>query len=374
METRGGSRTGEQAPSESLETLQAMYEAERRRRIALETQVAELERAQEQLEAYAEDLRNTYSELRRHLAQMTVLHEISMTIGSVLDQDQVIAYTLDSLDRLFPYQRVDLYLVNGVDNQARRVATRGQDESSFPDVVAPGEGAVGQAIVTGRSVDHDNFLAVPLRAGGAVLGVLLVTHSQVYSGNDLRLIELVAGETAVAIQNARLFQETQRLATTDPLTGLYNFGFFQQALRTEVERAKRLDYPIGLIIADVDHFKRFNDRFGHDVGDRVLRDVARVIREQLRSTDVVARVGGEEFVALLPGCAPSGIKAVAEKVRLAVLTLPPAEAPGVPPMKVTISVGGASHFPYEADAARLAKQADEALYRAKRRGRNRSAV
>src|SRR6185312_14202518 len=147
-------------------------------------------------------------------------------------------------------------------------------------------------------------LVVPLVAAGWALGALEVTLGAPLGVDDVKILELLAAGAAVALQNAHLYQETQRLATTDPLTGLSNYRHFQGLLSLEVQRARRMNYSVGLLMMDLDHFKLVNDRHGHPAGDQALRRVADLLRTRLRRTDIVARVGGEEFAAILPGDGP----------------------------------------------------------------------
>lgn len=169
----------------------------------------------------------------------------------------------------------------------------------------------------------------------------------------------------------RQVTRTHKKAITDPLTGLYNFGFFRERLELEVDRARQTGDPVSLVIFDIDHFKKFNDNNGHQEGNVVLAGVADVLKKTGRRGDIMARYGGEEFVALLYGAGRDEAVAFAETVREAVLEQ---EFPGgrnQPEGRVTIS-GGAATFPAdgESDEA-LIKAADENLYRAKEGGRNR---
>jgi diguanylate cyclase (GGDEF)-like protein len=176
---------------------------------------------------------------------------------------------------------------------------------------------------------------------------------------------------AVALQNAHLYQETQRLATTDALTGLSNYRHFHDLLGLEVQRARRMDYPIGLIIMDLDHFKWVNDRHGHPVGDLVLRQVAEQLRKRLRRTDVVGRLGGEEFATILPGDGLAEVAVVAEKLRRSIEELPPVRGGmTITPTPLTLSLGGTSLSADVVEAELLVSCADQALYEAKRSGRN----
>src|SRR5207253_664180 len=125
-------------------------------------------------------------------------------------------------------------------------------------------------------------LVVPLRAGGRSLGALELRLGEALREEDVKVVELLAAAVAVALQNAHLYQETQRLATTDALTGLSNYRHFHDLLGLEVQRARRMDYPIGFLVMDLDHFKVINDRHGHPVGDRALQQVAEQLRKRLQ--------------------------------------------------------------------------------------------
>jgi diguanylate cyclase (GGDEF)-like protein len=166
----------------------------------------------------------------------------------------------------------------------------------------------------------------------------------------------------------QLYQESQHKALSDPLTGLYNRRGLEDVLEQETEKARRLGYWLGLLIIDVDHFKNVNDWQGHLEGDKALQAVARALRQALRKTDVLARFGGDEFVALLPGCEPDALPTVGEQLRQAVADL------GSAGSALTVSIGGAVAPGHEADSIRLMTAADHAVYRAKADGRNRVVV
>jgi diguanylate cyclase (GGDEF)-like protein len=339
----------------------------------LRARVRELEAAQRQLEIYAEDLQRTFAELRRQLGYMNELHRISTVIGSVLEPREVMTRTLEGVGRLVDNQAGCIYLIDG--SSAVRSACVG-DESLLPphraSVHAPPFGAVLGGSESSAILDDARSLMVPMRASGIVVGVLHVVraHGAPLVDDDRKLAELVAAEAAAAIQNARLYEQTQLLATTDPLTGLYNHRYVRDALGLEIARASRLGYAIGLLMIDVDNFKQVNDTFGHPAGDEVLRSIAGVIRSNLRQTDVAARYGGEEFAIVLPGLGPLGVRAVGEKLRRAVRSLQPVTAEGAGSLQISISVGGASASPPELSAVDLVRLADAALYAAKRRGRD----
>src|SRR3954466_6813638 len=341
--------------------------------IQLRARVSELEAAQRQLEIYAEDLRRTFAELRRQLGYMNELHRVSTMIGSVLEPAEVLARTLEGVGRLVANQAACIYLVEG--ELAERAASLG-DETILPsDRLSTSALPLAQMFDGSESdpiADDARSLAVAMRASGVVVGVLYIVRANgaPLVDDDRKLAELVAAEAAAAIHNARLYEQTQRLATTDPLTSLSNHRSFRESLALEIARASRLDYALGLLMIDVDNFKRVNDTFGHPVGDDVLRDIAEVLRSNLRQTDVAARYGGEEFAIVLPGLGPRGVEAVGEKLRRAVKALDPLVSDGAAPFRISISVGGVSASHPDLNAVDLIRVADSALYAAKRRGRD----
>jgi diguanylate cyclase (GGDEF)-like protein len=168
----------------------------------------------------------------------------------------------------------------------------------------------------------------------------------------------------------RSADESERLASIDPLTGVANRRAFERTCEVEVRRARRQGTPVSLLALDIDHFKSINDRWGHGAGDKVLRAVTDTVQLVLRATDTVARVGGEEFVVLLPGTPIEGALALGERIRRQVELL---EWDSVlePAARVTVSIGVSAWRPDEPSLEAAAARADELLYRAKVAGRNR---
>jgi diguanylate cyclase (GGDEF)-like protein len=223
-------------------------------------------------------------------------------------------------------------------------------------------------------------LLVPLLGHGQVIGVLSLLRddkARPFLQADLNTMTTFAAQASVAIENVLLHREAQRLAVTDPLTGLWNFRYFQVQADREVESAMRFDRPLSLVIVDLDHFKKVNDGLGHQVGDEVLSEVARRIRDSTRVPDVVARYGGEEFVVLLPGAGEAGAAATAERIRCAVNSVPVTIRMGGESgarLPVTCSAGVSSFPVHGQTLAGLLRAADAAMYVAKTQGRNRVVV
>jgi diguanylate cyclase (GGDEF)-like protein len=186
------------------------------------------------------------------------------------------------------------------------------------------------------------------------------------------LAQTLAAQAAIALENARLHGIVQRQAITDELTELANRRYFMETLETELRRAERFEEPLALVFADIDDFKRVNDRFGHHVGDEVLRAFADVVRKRVRAIDLAARLGGEEFAVLLLETDLNGAEALAESLRAAVAALE-VRVVGGAPVRVTASFGVAA-YPQTHSADELMTAADLALYRAKREGKNRVSV
>jgi diguanylate cyclase (GGDEF)-like protein len=213
---------------------------------------------------------------------------------------------------------------------------------------------------------------IPLKAGASVIGALVLGSRRkgAYCREVVQQLEVVAMQAGQSIERARLFDRTERLATTDGLTGLTNHRTFQERLDAQLAQAQRYAKRVSLLLCDVDHFKSVNDTYGHPVGDQVLRGVARTLLKEARTTDVVARYGGEEFAIVMPETDTAGAMVIAERIRekvgQAVFDTPQG------PLRVTISLGVAT-FPDDGGAkAELVEQADGCLYHAKRNGRNRS--
>jgi diguanylate cyclase (GGDEF)-like protein len=217
-----------------------------------------------------------------------------------------------------------------------------------------------------------SLVAVPLKVQEKIVGILYLDDfaPRVFATEQLHMLSVLASFASMSIDNARLHREMCQLASTDGLTGLYNHRIFSQMLKEELSRASRYSLPLALVMFDVDDFKRFNDSYGHPVGDQVLVAVAEILRETLRKCDIPFRYGGEEFIAILPETLAEPAALVAERIRQAIETQSRRHLPDHIGHGVTVSVGVAA-FPRDGESGEsLLKMVDDLLYRAKKEGKN----
>ena len=218
-------------------------------------------------------------------------------------------------------------------------------------------------------------LSIGLRSlvdGPEYLGAISIArHGDPFTREEEELLEYLAGQAVVSIENASLHETVERQAVTDELTGLANVRAFTSILDRELERSRRFDTPLALVMLDLDDFKLVNDTYGHQQGDEVLAQVAGVLRDLSRELDTPARYGGEEMAVVLAQTGVEGAEMLAERIREAVeaLRVPRVRGGGV--LRVTASLGVASVPDSAADRGSLIAAADAALYRAKRGGKNR---
>jgi len=221
-----------------------------------------------------------------------------------------------------------------------------------------------------KDVQMRSIIISPMIHKDKVMGILRLASTEVGSffPDDLRLLNIITDLAAVSLENTQLYQRTVELAVTDSLTGLFVLRYFSERMEEELNRALRSSATMSLIILDVDFFKAYNDSFGHSAGDIALKAITRIMRRVTKAGDLIGRYGGEEFIIVLPGKTKKEAQVIAEKIRKEVnehdfsIRRSPAD--------LTVSLG-VSSFPRDAKvSSELIQKADEALYQAKRKGRN----
>jgi diguanylate cyclase (GGDEF)-like protein len=330
--------------------------------------------------------------LHQKVLELYTLHNISKSLGSTLSLDEVYTRTVELVQHSL---QVDMYSLMLLDEKRDTLTTK---VSSGLDVCMINECQVDEGFfghialskrpklikdvsqdnifkeATNFSIKEGSYLGLPLIGQGSkVIGVLNVYKQNVeaFSESDLGFYATIAEHVAIAIENARLYQRTQDLSHRDDLTSLFNRRYFFDIAHKEIKRAQRYGRKVSMIMLDIDHFKRFNDRYGHLEGDRALKQVAGILNSLARHADVVARYGGDEFLMLLPETDKIGGKILAERIRkrLSCYTFKIGDiSEGNGNLTVTIGLGT-----YPQDALycdELTEYADMSLYAGKARGRN----
>jgi diguanylate cyclase (GGDEF)-like protein len=329
-----------------------------------------------------------YARVQAQLQIITTLHAVSQTILSSLELQEIFQSIVQSLKDKFNYTYVSIYLID--DQVLRLGAQAGYPQDLIYFEIPLTTGITGRAIRTKQTqfirdvskdpdflraaYDIESEICVPLIKEGNVLGILNVEaiRGHPLTEDDVAILTALTGPVAIAVENARLHTEVKSLALTDGLTNLYNRRAFDRILESEVARALRYDSPLTLIMIDVDSFKELNDQRGHPAGDERLKAVADLLKSCIRSPDVAARYGGDEFALILPNTLKSNAVVLAERLRAnaETSTLDRFDH-GIPIPACTFSIGVAT-FPEDGrTAGELLLAADQAELAAKKLGKNR---
>lgn len=327
--------------------------------------------------------------LERQLQSQQDLVRVSESILSTLDEQVVFEAITEKLRLLVEY---DTLAISKVEWDTRRIVTVwARDEYAqelIDNPIGVEQGLWGWAVthdeallcntahddpranqVPDTPVEPQASIVLPLHVMNKVIGVLNLDRlgGKTFTDEEFELVKPFANLAAIAIENASLYERSQLRAVTDPLTGLYNHGHFQETLEHEVRRCERYGDSFSLLMLDLDHFKGVNDRFGHPRGDAVLREVAQVLSDTTREADYAARYGGEEFAALLPKTSSEDARQLADRIRARVREI---EVEQGDAFRVSASIGVADFPACGLDAKTILGAADTALLWAKRRGRN----
>ncbi len=335
--------------------------------------------------------------LDRKIFEIETLFKASQAMNFQSDTDKLIKQILEMAGKAIRAQRCSIMLQTGMgtDELETKIVfgAEGANTASTPQTsirIKSGEGVAGTVLKTGNSIivneghkdplfksfdttaEYEktivNLISVPLKIKDRVTGVINGVNKlndEPFTEADQRLLEALAQQAAMAVEHARLYE----LAITDGLTKLFIHRYFQGRLEEEMVRARRYHTACSLILFDIDHFKKFNDTYGHQQGDIVLIEVAKLVKQTVRETvDIPARYGGEEFVIILPETDAKGAHLVAERLRK---TIEAHDFQGQEQaLKVTVSLGIATFPDHASVKSVLIKKADMALYECKERGRN----
>jgi two-component system cell cycle response regulator len=335
--------------------------------------------------------RQTQRELGRLARLLLSVNQVGGQLAGILDLDTLLESVVALIHENFDYPHVHLFLLVGENGELVLAAAAGPTAADLlanaprlplgDDSLAATSARNRQLVppANARGMLHPFLPAVrsgaaaPLRSAGEVSGVLeIVSPSELaFSSTDGLVLQTLADLVGVAVNNSRLYREMEELAMVDELTGLLNRRTLLARLEGEWRRCQRYKRPLSLVLLDVDFFKQVNDRYGHATGDDALSLIARLIEDAVRRVDTVGRLGGDEFLLILPETAQAGAMEVASRVGLRGrdMTIPSGM---VPPPTCTFSLGVVSWPETQAgDVSELLRAADQALYRAKASGRNR---
>ncbi len=369
---------------------------------SLAGKMEELKAAYAELQDRARTIEHKNIELDRKVFEVGVLYKIGKTMVEVgLDLERLLDVIIDKAIEAADAKRGSLMLLDENQEVLELQRVRIWDEETGQPVpvndfkrninIRPGEGIAGKVLQTGEMLTindpdhHPDFkhydeernrvrqlVCVPLKVKNVTFGVINIVNRKDggdFIKRDTDLLQTMANQAALVLDNTKLF----KLAITDGLTGLFMVRHFRLRLAEEIKRARRYHKIFSLLFFDIDHFKSFNDTYGHQVGDEVLKQVAALFRKSVREDiDVTARYGGEEMIALLPETDAAGAMVVAERLRTSIEAH---EFTGYErPLHVSISIGIAEFPAHDTDMLGLIRKADTALYECKKGGRNRSAI
>ena len=351
--------------------------------------VAEQRRTREALIEANRELEATVAAMRRRTDELHELTSLSELLQNCVHEREIYPLVCAAITRLFPDVAGALYLLNPSRTLAQLAGSWNSLPEELPRTFAPQECWALRRGRAHRSEPADTVLrcqhappgtaesaslCIPMAAQGETVGVLCAwgraTNGAGDPGGYQQVLRALAEQCSLAGANLRLREALRNQSIRDPLTGLFNRRFLEEWLERELPRAARLGSSLGLLLIDFDHFKRFNDTFGHQSGDIALRESCELLQRRTRSSDVVCRFGGEEIVVLLPDAPLPAAAQVAEELRAAVeqnVLRHQADTLG----SLTVSIGVACSPDQGRSGEALLRAADTALYAAKQEGRNR---
>ena len=338
-------------------------------------------------------------DLKNQADRLAVLYEIGKAITSTLDIDTLLELIYKQLSRVIPS---DAYFVALYLPEEHKLDIRilfDQNQRFPPEIVNANDGLSSwivehrtplliqdlrkeldklpvRPIMVGEKQLSRSWLGVPMQTENELIGLLAVASYKpnMFNKTDQLLLEQIAQQAVLSILNARSYQEVTRQAKLDSLTGVSNHKHLIERLYEEAESALTTLTPLSMIMLDIDHFKQYNDTYGHVVGDEVLRLTVQAISSNIKKTDTVGRWGGEEFGIILPNATTTQSNMIANRIRRTLSELPLFNIEGKTIPKPTISQGIANMPEHTTDPDELVIIADRALYRAKDKGRDQVAV
>lgn len=360
------------------------------------------------LEEITFELERSHEKLKNKAKAHELLMEAAHRLGGTLKHEAVVERLINLIKEKISWPQFAVFIMEGkeVDKKSLKLAaSNGLGKDPLNNKIVIGEGLVGMVAQTGSpmiignvekekglklwiyqdalakapEIKMGSIMVIPMIHKGLVIGVFLFSHpkAQTFDDDDVTLIAALGAQTALAIVNAELYETTLELAISDPLTGIFNRRAMMRQIEYELARAQRFHTDLALLLVDVDHFKSYNDRMGHVLGDMALKEIAKALKESMRKVDTVARFGGEEFCVILPQADLKAAKEVASKLCEAVraLNIRGAEKQELGHLSISIGIvvvsGDDRSLEQEGAIIEIIGMADMALYEAKRLGRDR---
>ena len=348
----------------------------------LQLEMLEKDSARRELDNQNERMLRELTERSHHA---TLLAKMGEHLQSCINKDEVFVAALGYAPKIFPATRGAVALFNASRNllevldswaECKLSTTVFEPQSCWalrtghPHLVVAGDTTAPCAHAAG--VKH-TYLCIPILAQGEALGILhfqATDEAPTLADSELSFKTTFAGQVGLSIANIRLREALRNQSIRDSLTGLYNRRYLEEMLEREIRRAVRAEQSLGILMLDLDHFKSFNDTYGHEAGDAVLRETAAFVTKSIRVEDIVCRFGGEEFVVILPTADLEAAKMRAERIRSKLKDLTVLYQ-GQSVGRITASIGVSALPAHGTSPKELFEAADAALYRAKREGRDR---
>src|SRR5688572_1832963 len=344
-----------------------------------------------ELNAANEELRNRSAELSARNQEITLFSKMNDFLQSSATEAEAYSIISETVPQLFPEDSGAVFVISASRDMLEAAAVWGPRPPAnlvfqSNECWAHRRGQVHLGIGHERWCPHvpddgHMYICLPLLAQGEMLGILHLTDGRIKDSKadeagmaeKSKLDKILADNIGLGIANLKLRESMRNLSIRDPLTGLFNRRYMEEALAQEQHRARRDETQLAVIMVDIDHFKQFNDNFGHDAGDAVLRSLGSFFKTHVRGSDIACRYGGEEFLLILSPSTSEGARQRAEKIREAAMLLSVSHAnQDLGP--ITLSLGVAVWPDHGVDPIAIVKAADVALYQAKASGRNQAVM
>jgi diguanylate cyclase (GGDEF)-like protein/PAS domain S-box-containing protein len=354
----------------------------------LEIEISEGERASGQMHQLNEKLKLQLEEIEKRNQEIAFLGEMSTMLQSCLEFNETFKIISKYAEKLFPADSGAIYLYSNSRNILEEMSAWGKNIYS-ENVFSPhdcwalrrGQIYANKEQFTEFNCKHViqndslNYLCIPLMAQGETLGLFYFQNleEELLSSSKKMLLNTFSEHIAMALSNLRLREVLRNQAIRDPLTGLFNRRYMEETLEREISRASRQKLIVGVIMIDIDHFKLFNDTYGHKAGDIMLKEVGRFLQTNVRKEDIACRFGGEEFIVIMIGASREIIYQRAEFLRKNAKNINP-EYEGSVLKNITLSIGVAIYPDHGETGESIIRAADIALYKSKHDGRDRVTI